>query len=451
MVLPGVVELLLLLSNTSVNLLSDIGKLKLGAKNSVLLHLKSSLSLLKSTLELLLLLLKHTALFVKSMDGASTLAKLVKKVLNLISKVLVLTLDNIQLLNGFLLGSLQTEQLRRVVTSLILGGVDLSLEVSSLGLPFSEDLVKVLGTLLSDQSSSMDSLILHGEVIEVSRESALGLLSIGNLGGENINKFLILHNLRLKLVASSLKLLNAAHTLSLKARFPELDLSLGLGQSLEGIRLAHGLILKLLSQILEVSGHHLVLGQKGSTVLGLSISKSLGVLKLGGDGDLGLVHVGDGILQLLNLSVEVLVLNLETLLGGLSLIESSGHLVKSGVGVNNGCLEQLALLVKLGLALDSILKIKTSITEVKLKSRLVLLRLYLAGIERVNLLTKIRHGVVVLHAESSKSSLLSNIQLLQLSLESGKLSLTLLVELNLSGSVRSGLLKTGRNVFNVPM
>merc|ERR1719394_503009 len=92
MVLSGVVEFLLLLSNTSVNLLSDIGKLKLGAENSVLLHLKSGLSLLKSTLELLLLLLKHTALFVKSMDGASTLAKLVKEILDLISKVLVLTL-----------------------------------------------------------------------------------------------------------------------------------------------------------------------------------------------------------------------------------------------------------------------------------------------------------------------------------------------------------------------
>merc|ERR1719158_2169848 len=253
MVLSGVIELLLLLSNTSVNLLSDIGKLKLGAENSVLLHLKSSLSLLKSTLELLLLLLKHTALFVKSMDGASTLTKLVKKVLDLISKVLILTLDNIQLLNGLLLGSLQTEELRRVVTSFILGGVDLSLEVTSLGLPFSEDLVKVLGALLSDQSSSVDSLILHGEVIEVSGESALGLLSIGNLGGENINKFLILNNLGLQLIASSLKLLNASHTLSLKARFPELDLSLGLGQSLQGIRLAHGLILKLLSQILKVS------------------------------------------------------------------------------------------------------------------------------------------------------------------------------------------------------
>merc|ERR1719167_159740 len=163
-------------------------------------------------------------------------------------------------------------------------------------------------------------------------------------------------------------------------------------------------------------------------VLGLSISKSLGVLKLGGDRDLGLVHVGNSILKLLNLSVEVLVLNLETLLGGLSLIKSSGHLITSGVGVDNGSLEKLALFVKLSLALDSIFKIKTSVTEVKLKSRLVLLGLDLAGIERVNLLTKIRHGVVVLHAESSKCSLLGNVKLLELSLESGKFSLSLLVE-----------------------
>merc|ERR1719245_2469314 len=67
----------------------------------------------------------------------------------------------------------------------------------------------------------------------------------------------------------------------------------------------------------------------------------------------------------------------------------------------------------------------------------------------VNLLTKVRHGVVVLHAESSKSSLLSNVQLLQLSLESGKLSLTLLVELNLGCSVGASLLQAGGDVLNV--
>merc|ERR1711884_646019 len=190
-VLPGVVELLLLLSNTPVNLLSDIGKLQLGAEDSVLLHLKSGLGLLQSTLELLLLLLQHAALFVQSMDGATTLTKLVEQILDLISQVLVLTLDNIQLLHRLLLGGLQAEQLRGVVASLILGSSNLSSKVSGLGLPLTKNLVKVLGTLLSDQSSSVHPLVLHGDVIQVGSKSALGLLGIGNLGAEDINKLLI--------------------------------------------------------------------------------------------------------------------------------------------------------------------------------------------------------------------------------------------------------------------
>merc|ERR1719150_1686125 len=112
-------------------------------------------------------------------------------------------------------------------------------------------------------------------------------------------------------------------------------------------------------------------------------------------------------------------------------------------------LEQLALLVKLSLALDSIFQVQTSIAQVELKASLVLLGLDLAAIEAVNLLTKISHGVVVLHAESSQCSLLSNVELLKLSLQSGELTLTLLVKLNLGGSVGTSLLKTGRNVLNV--
>merc|ERR1719367_2326112 len=217
-----------------------------------------------------------------SISRAASPTKLVKEVLDLISEVLVLPLDNIELLKGLLLGGLEAEQLRAVVTALILGGSNLSREIGSLGLPLTENLVKVLGALLSDQSSGVDTLVLHGDVIQVSGKSALGLLGVGNLGGQDINELLILDNLGLELVAGSLKLLNAAHTLSLIAGLPQLDLSLGLGQSLESIRLPHGLVLKLLPQVLEVSGHHLVLGEEGSTVLGLSISKSLGVLQLGG-------------------------------------------------------------------------------------------------------------------------------------------------------------------------
>merc|ERR1719208_48608 len=64
MVLASVIEFLFLLSNSSVNLLFDLSKLKLSSENLVLFSLKSTLSFLKSSLELLLLSLKSAALFV---------------------------------------------------------------------------------------------------------------------------------------------------------------------------------------------------------------------------------------------------------------------------------------------------------------------------------------------------------------------------------------------------
>ena len=53
--IPSVIEFLFLLSNSSVNLLFDLSKLKLSSENLVLFSLKSTLSFLKSSLELLLL------------------------------------------------------------------------------------------------------------------------------------------------------------------------------------------------------------------------------------------------------------------------------------------------------------------------------------------------------------------------------------------------------------
>merc|ERR1719492_728502 len=448
-VLPGVVELLLLLSHTPVNLLPHVGELQLGAEHLVLLHLQGGLGLLQSALQLLLLSLQHPPLFVQGVDGAAALTKLVEEILDLVSEVLVLPLDNVQLLGGLLLGGLQAEQLAAVVAALVLGGADLGSQVGSLGLPLTKDLVEVLGSLLSDQSSGVNPLVLHGEIVQVSRLAALGLLRVGHLGGQHVHQLLVLHDLGLQLVASSLQLLNAAHSLGLEARLPELSLSLGLGESLEGVRLAHGLILQLLPEVLQVSGHHLVLGQQGGAVLGLGVRQGLGVLQLGSHGDLGLVHVGNGVLQLLNLSVEILVLNLQTLLGGLSLVESSGHLVQPGVGINDGGLQQLALLVQLSLSLHGVLQVEAGVSQVELQSRLVLLRLDLVGIQLVDLLAQVRHGVVVLHPQGGKGTLLGDVQLLQLGLQSSQLALSLLVELHLGGGVGAGLLQAGGDVLNV--
>merc|ERR1719341_1696478 len=142
-VLTSIVELLFLLSDTSVNLLADLAKFKLGPQDLVFFLLKGSLSLLKSGLELFLLLFQSPALFVQVMDGAATISKLIKKILDLISKVLVLTLDNVKLFKSLILSSLQTEELRAVVTAFILGSLNLSSNISSLSLPFAKNLVKV--------------------------------------------------------------------------------------------------------------------------------------------------------------------------------------------------------------------------------------------------------------------------------------------------------------------
>merc|ERR1719430_272424 len=172
-----------------------------------------------------------------------------------------------------------------------------------------------------------------------------------------------------------------------------------------------------------------------------SIWRGLGVLQLGGDRDLTLVHVGNGCFQLIDLAGQVLVLDLQPLLGGLCLIEGTGHLVESGVCIHNAALKQLTALVQISLALHSILKVATSIAEVQLHVGLVLLGLHLVGVEIVNLLSQVSHGVVMLHTQSSKGSLVSNVQLLELSLQAGKLSLALLVELDLGGRVGASFLQ----------
>merc|ERR1719409_2081994 len=411
-VLPGVVELFLLLGHTPVNLLLDLSKLKLGTEDLVLLLLEGALGFLQGALELLLLLLKATPLLVKVMDGAATLAKLVEKVLDLVSEVLVLALDNIKLLKSLILCGLQPEELRCVVATLVLGGGDLGRDIGGLGLPLAKNLVKVLASLLGDQGSGVNPLVLHGEVIKLGVHPGLGLLGGGHLVGEGINQLLILNNLGLQLVAGGLKLLNTAHALSLKPGFPKLDFSLRLGKGLQGVGLPGVFVLQLLPEVLQVGAHHLVLGQQGRAVLVLRVSESLGVLQLGGHRDLALVHVGDGGLQLVDLAGEVLVLNLQPLLRRLGFVKCASHLIQPGVGIHNVALEQLAGLVEFSLALDSILQVATGVAEVKLHVGLVLLGLHLVGTQAVNLLSKISHGVVVLHTKSSQGAFMGNVQLL---------------------------------------
>merc|ERR1712155_216716 len=99
MYLPSILELLLLLGDLAVNLLLGLAQLKLSSQHLVLLSLQSTLGLLQGRLQLLLLHLQTAPLFVQLVDGAASVSQLVQQILDLISQVLVLPADHIQLLH----------------------------------------------------------------------------------------------------------------------------------------------------------------------------------------------------------------------------------------------------------------------------------------------------------------------------------------------------------------
>merc|ERR1712214_1606 len=300
------------------------------------------------------------------MDGATSISKLIKLILDLISKILVLTSYNVQLFIGLIKTSLQSETFSIQVTALRLASLKFRLHIISLGFPFSNNLFKVLASLLSNDSSSMSTLILKGHLLKLSSKTVLGLFSGANLTIKSLNCLFSFSNSGGNLSLDGLKLINSAKTLSLKLRFPQLNFSLGLGESLKNIILLLSLLINLHLKILSFSAKVLVLSKEGSTVSGLTISKSLSILKLSAKRDLVLLESSNSILSLLNLSVQILVLNLELLLGGVSFIESSGKLIKLLVGLNNGSLGHLAVLFHVRSSSHGLFKTRSGLLEVSL-------------------------------------------------------------------------------------
>merc|ERR1719340_621041 len=167
------------------------------------------------------------------MDGAATISQLVQEILDLVSEVLVLTADNVQLLVGLVQCGLQAEPLSVEVAALRVAGIKLSHQVVSLGLPLSNNLVEVTAALLGDHGGGVGPLVLHAQLLQLGVHPRLGLLGGGNLGVESINVLLSLLDTEGQLVPASLQLVNAAESLNLVLRLPKLDLSLGLGQGLQ--------------------------------------------------------------------------------------------------------------------------------------------------------------------------------------------------------------------------
>merc|ERR1719195_1772962 len=449
MVLASILELFLLLSDLAVDLLLDLSQLQLSSQHLVLLGLQSTLGLLQGGLQLLLLSLQTAPLLVQLVDGAASVSQLVQQVLDLVSQVLVLPADHIQLLHHLVMGGLQAEHLGAVVAGLGPAGVQLGHQVVSLALPLPDNLVKVVGALLGDDGSGVSALVLHGDLLQLGLQAVLALLGGGNLGVEAVNGLLSLHDAAAQLGLATLQLVNAAKSLGLILGLPQLDLSLGLGQSLQGVILLLILLVNAHAQVLALGAEHLELGQQRSSVASLGVSKLLGVLQLGGQGDLVLAEVADGVLSLLILPGQILGLNLQLLPGGVSLIEGASMLIQLGVGLNNESLCHLAVPLHVGTLPHGLVKTSTGVHEITLHGSLVLLGLGLVLVERVNVLAHLAHGVVVLGPHGGQGALVLDVGLLQLHLQLGQLGLALLVQLNLGASVGSSLIKTTAQVLDV--
>ena len=76
------------------------------------------------------------------MSGSASLSELVSKVVDFISKVLVLTTESIGGVVGFFQLSLESVEFSRVTSGFLLGILELALEIIALGLPFTNGLVE---------------------------------------------------------------------------------------------------------------------------------------------------------------------------------------------------------------------------------------------------------------------------------------------------------------------
>ena len=100
--------------------------------------------------------------------------------------------------------------------NLRVAGVKFGHEVVSLGLPLSNNLVKVASSLLGDHgSSNVSPLVLHGQLLKLIVRLGLGLL--GNLGVEALNDLLGLLDTGSQLGLAALGLINAAKGLNLSS------------------------------------------------------------------------------------------------------------------------------------------------------------------------------------------------------------------------------------------
>merc|ERR1719249_34982 len=177
-VLARVLEFFFLLGEAAVDLLADLGKLKLSADDLSLLLLEGGFGLLEGGLKLLLLHLETAAGLVELVDGLTTLAELVGEVVDLVGEELVLALEGLDVLLRLLVLGLELEKLGGVGLGLGLAGDELGGEVLAFGLPLGDELVEL--TLLLLHGGGLGEGSLHfGLEFDLLLEGLLDGIEIG--------------------------------------------------------------------------------------------------------------------------------------------------------------------------------------------------------------------------------------------------------------------------------
>merc|ERR1719435_388521 len=440
-VLAGVLEFLLLLGETAVDLLADLGELKLSADNLGLLLLESRFSLLEGSLELLLLHFETATSFVELVDGFAALTKLVGEVVDLIGEKLVLPLESFDVLLRLLILGLELEELGRVGLGLGLAGDELGGEVPALGGPFGNELVELTLLLLHGGGVGIGTLNVNHEVLNLASKTVLGLLKRSALAESLLNLLLSLGELGGQLALGLLELLGAGNTLLLVLGAPHLGLGGGLGKGSLQLGLELNLLLEGLLDGIKIGLG--ILEGRGQSGLGagLLLESALGILELVSELLSELGESSDLMLGILQLAEELTVLSLKALLGGRQLGDHAGVLLNLDGAVGQLELELLGELLGGGLGLNDAIVLLGKVQQLAGETLLLLLQVVLQLLELIDLVTHLTNSILVLLAESGGGGLLVEVGLLEIAAETRQLLLSLLVELDLSGGGATGLVE----------
>merc|ERR1711962_1553351 len=441
-------ELLIFLSNAALNFSSDLGQFKLATENLVFFLFKSGLSFLKGSLQLKLFSLKALADFVNLVDGATTFTDLVHDVLDFIGQGLVFTADFIKLKHGLLIGRLDLEEVRRGISGFLLAAVKVIGERVNLSLPFSNNLVKLLGFSFHGRVENLSLVKVAHHLIKLSLHLSSGLLNLSKLGIQVLGGSLSLSKSGNKLHLGHFKFLSLGNSIIFILGSPHVGITLSLGHLTENIVSGGGLLIQgtscSINLMLKVSEFS---KQKGSLSC-LIVSKRFNFLKLGSKRALDLHQHVEVVVNISSSSEKISIFSSNLPLAGLKVSKIEVSFSNLLVDVTKSSTKILVGLVRRSLGTHDFIGSSSGIIHFIDDVSLVLVNLALHLLKLVNLLSHLLNGILVLSSQIAEDGLLLNVGLFNILSELANFSFSLLVKFNLSIGCSSGLHQTFSQLLN---